>query len=369
VSPPEPDPADGTSPLNGAGPAPGEDVWKRRLRKSVGPALGLLVVIGIFVAVIPRITSYQAVLDAALALSWEDWLVILASVAANVATSGPPWMAAVPGLSYGRAMLMTQTTTLVTTVLPLGEAVGIATQVKMLSDWRFRAHAITAGLVLVTIWNQTVNVAIPIFSIAALGPSKGNRYLLVVSALAAVALVAIIGALVYAMRGDAAAEHLGDLAGRVVSALARPLRRGPFTDWGPRLVTQRRETIDVVSGRWHWLTLATLCNQLTLFGVLLACLDSMGLHGISTLEALAAWSFTRLLASVPITPGGLGVTELGMTAALVGFGGGRTPVVTAVLLYRILTFVPTIVVGSICALIWRYQERRPKLREPVPEDG
>lgn len=369
MSPPEPDPADGTSPLNGAGPASGEDVWKRRLRKSVGPAVGLLVVIAIFAAVIPRITSYQAVLDAALALSWEAWLVILASVAANIATSGPPWMAAVPGLSYGRAMLMTQTTTLVTTVLPLGEAVGIATQVKMLSDWRFRAHAITAGLVLVTIWNQTVNVAIPIFSIAALGPSKGNRYLLVVSALAAVALVAIIGALVYAMRGDAAAERLGDWAGRLVSALARPLRRGPFADWGPRLVTQRRETIDVVSGRWHWLTLATLCNQLTLFGVLLACLDSMGLHGISTLEALAAWSFTRLLASVPITPGGLGVTELGMTAALVGFGGGRTPVVTAVLLYRILTFVPTIVVGSVCALIWRYQQRRPKLREPVPEDG
>jgi putative heme transporter len=369
VSPPEPDPADPTRPLNDAGQASGEDVWKRRLRKSIGPAVGLIVVIAIFAAIIPRITSYQAVLDAALALSWEAWLVILASVAANVATSGPPWMAAVPGLSYGRAMLMTQTTTLVTTVLPLGEAVGLATQVKMLSDWRFRAHAITAGLVLVTIWNQTLNVAIPIFAIAALGPSKGNSYLLIVSALAAVALVAIIGALVYAMRADAAAERLGDSAGRVVSALARPLRRGPFIDWGRRLVTQRRETIDVVSSRWLWLTIATLFNQLTLFGVLLACLDSMGLHGISTLEALAAWSFTRLLTSVPITPGGLGVAELGMTAALVGFGGGRTPVVTAVLLYRILTFVPTIVVGSICALIWRFQQRRPKLREPVPEDG
>ncbi len=103
--------------------------------------------------------------------------------------------------------------------------------------------------------------------------------------------------------------------------------------------------------------------------MLLACLDSMGLHGISTLEALAAWSFARLLASVPITPGGLGVTELGMTAALVGFGGGRTPVVTAVLLYRVLTFVPTIVVGGVCALIWRYQERRPELHQPVPEDS
>jgi hypothetical protein len=30
--------------------------------------------------------------------------------------------------------------------------------------------------------------------------------------------------------------------------------------------------------------------------------------------------------------------------------------------------VPTIVVGGACALIWRYQERRPSLHEPVPED-
>ena len=105
------------------------------------------------------------------------------------------------------------------------------------------------------------------------------------------------------------------------------------------------------------LTIASLVNQLTLFGVLLVVLESVGVNNISTLEALAAWSFTRLLASVPITPGGLGVTELGMTAALVGFGGGRTGVVTAVLLYRVLTFIPTILVGSVCALIWRHEDK------------
>ena len=46
-----------------------------------------------------------------------------------------------------------------------------------------------------------------------------------------------------------------------------------------------------------------------------------------------------------------------MTAALVGFGGGRTGVVTAVLLYRVLTFIPTILVGSVCALIWRHEDK------------
>ena len=252
---------------------------------------------------------------------------------------------------------MTQTTTLFTTVLPLGEAVGIATQVKMLSGWNFRGPTITAGLVLVTLWNQTLNVIIPIAAVAALGPSHDSGYLLVVSAIAMVALVVIIGALVFAMRADFAAERVGEFAGRVVTALLKLVRRGPAQDWGARLVRLRHETIDVVSSRWHVLTIASLVNQLTLFGVLLVVLESVGVNNISTLEALAAWSFTRLLASVPITPGGLGVTELGMTAALVGFGGGRTGVVTAVLLYRVLTFIPTILVGSVCALIWRHEDK------------
>ncbi len=333
------------------------DVWKKRLRKSVGPVFGLLVVAAIFIAILPQITSYQAVWDAAVGLGLTDWGVILLSVIANVATSGPPWMAAVPGLSYKRAMLMTQTTTLFTTVLPLGEAVGIATQVKMLSGWKFRGPTITAGLVLVTLWNQTLNVIIPIAAVAALGPSHDSGYLLVVSAIAMVALVVIIGALVFAMRADFAAERVGEFAGRVVTALLKLVRRGPAQDWGARLVRLRHETIDVVSSRWHVLTIASLVNQLTLFGVLLVVLESVGVNNISTLEALAAWSFTRLLASVPITPGGLGVTELGMTAALVGFGGGRTGVVTAVLLYRVLTFIPTILVGSVCALIWRHEDK------------
>ncbi len=339
-------------------PTPPPNVWRHRLRRAIGPAFGLIVVVAIFAAVLPQIASYQAVFDAAKALGLQDWGVILCSVVANVVTSGPPWMASVPGLSYHRSMLMTQTTTLLTTVLPAGEAIAIATQVKMLSGWRFKGRAITVGLVLVTLWNQAVNVVLPIATVVALGPAHGSQYLVIASIVAAAMLVVIVAVLVYTMRADTAAYKVGELAGRVVSALLKLVRRGPVNDWGRRLVRLREETIDVIATRWQLLTVATLFNQLTLFGVLLVCLRSIGVTGISTLEALAAWSFTRLLASVPITPGGLGVVELGMTAALVGFGGGRTGVVTAVLLYRVLTFIPVIVVGPVCALIWRYEDRR-----------
>ena len=72
------------------------------------------------------------------------------------------------------------------------------------------------------------------------------------------------------------------------------------------------------------------------------------------IEAFAAWALVRLIGSIPITPGGVGVVELGLTGALVGFGGQNAEVVAAVLVFRALTVVPTLVLGLIAAgLTWR----------------
>ena len=70
-------------------------------------------------------------------------------------------------------------------------------------------------------------------------------------------------------------------------------------------------------------------------------------------EAFAAWSLARLLTIVPLTPGGLGVVELGLTGALVGFGGANAPVVAAVLVYRFLTVVPRSPSGSPALATWK----------------
>jgi uncharacterized protein (TIRG00374 family) len=113
------------------------------------------------------------------------------------------------------------------------------------------------------------------------------------------------------------------------------------------------------------LTLATLLGQLSVFLVLLACLRALGVGPgeVSVIEAFAGWSLARVLGSIPITPGGLGLVELGLTTVLVGFGGNRAGVVAAVLVYRFLTIVPTLVLGAAAAATWR-RYRRSALREP-----
>ena len=74
---------------------------------------------------------------------------------------------------------------------------------------------------------------------------------------------------------------------------------------------------------------------------------------VSAVEAFAAWSLVRLLGSIPITPGGLGVVELGLTTALVGFGGDQVEIVAAVLVYRVATVLPTLAIGLVAGLTWK----------------
>jgi uncharacterized protein (TIRG00374 family) len=60
---------------------------------------------------------------------------------------------------------------------------------------------------------------------------------------------------------------------------------------------------------------------------------------------LLAYGAGQLAATLPITPGGLGVVEGSITVALVAFGGSETSTATAVLLYRLISFWMILVVG------------------------
>ena len=91
-------------------------------------------------------------------------------------------------------------------------------------------------------------------------------------------------------------------------------------------------------------------------------------EGIRIMETLGmqvpnlAFAFVRFLTALPITPGGLGVIELGLSAALVYAGGPRAEVVAAVLVFRALTYLVQIPFGAITYVYWRHSNRwRPGL--------
>jgi uncharacterized protein (TIRG00374 family) len=140
-----------------------------------------------------------------------------------------------------------------------------------------------------------------------------------------------------------------------VNSLRKLARKDPNVDLAEATVRFRRDAIGLIRTRWLRLTVTSLVSHLSLYLVLLLALRHVGVpeSAVSWAEVLAAFAFVRLVSALPITPGGLGVVELGLTAALAAAGGQEASVVAAVLVYRALTYVLPIPLGLFLYLKWR----------------
>jgi uncharacterized protein (TIRG00374 family) len=327
-----------------------------RLWQHVGIVLGIVVVVATFAFVLPRIADYGQVWNVVKGLTWKQVFVLAVATLLNLVTFAPPWMAALPQLGFRRAFVVTQASTASTYIAPGGAAVGVALSYAMLRGWGFPSGSVALAAALTGIWNQLALLGFPVVAFALLTLQKEQDALLQSVAVIGLAVFAVaVGGFAVALSTPRFAQKIGDAAARLVNRSLRIVRRKPVAWGGRSFVRFRHEAVGLLRRRWHVLTLATLAGQLSVFVVLLVSLRVLGESAseVSAVEVFAAWSIVRLLGSLPITPGGLGVVEVGLTAALVGFGGDNAEVVAAVLLYRFLTIVPTLVLGLVAGATWR----------------
>jgi putative heme transporter len=330
------------------------------LKRGLAGGVAVAVIVGTYVFVLPQFANYGEVWAQVRTLSWVWIGVLLATVALNIVTFAPPWMAALPGLRFLPALTVTQASTAATYLAPGGPAVGVGLSAAMLLAWGFHADQVALAVTLTGIWNQLAILGFPALAFALLTLTGGNEAALqTIATIGLAAFVVVAAAFAAALASSQMARRVGDLAARVVNRLLRVVRRGPVGWNGESFVRFRHEAIGLLRRRWHILTLATLAGQLSVFLVLLASLRALGVGPgeVSVIEAFAGWSLARVLGSIPITPGGLGIVELGLTTVLVGFGGNNAEVVAAVLVYRFLTIVPTLALGAAAGATWR--RRRP----------
>jgi uncharacterized membrane protein YbhN (UPF0104 family) len=339
------------------------------VKRGVAGGLAMAVIVGTYVFVLPQFANYGEVWAQVKTLSWEWILILIGSVVLNMITFAPPWMAALPGLGFWSAETVTQASTASTYLAPGGPAVGIGISAAMLFAWGFRADEVALAVTLTGIWNQLAILGFPTVALALLTLTHGDRTALQsIATIGLVVFVVVAGGFALALSSAGMARRVGGLAARLVNWTLRIVRRGPVGWDGESLARFRSRAIGLLRRRWHVLTLATIAGQLTVFLVLLASLRALGVGAdeVSVIEAFAGWSLARVLGSIPITPGGLGLVELGLTTVLVGFGGNRAGVVAAVLVYRFLTIVPTLVLGATAAATWRRHRRHAELE---PEGG
>jgi uncharacterized membrane protein YbhN (UPF0104 family) len=321
-------------------------------------ALSLAVVALIFGFLFPRVADYGEVWKSIRAMTWLEGVSLGLIAAWNLASYWPMLTGVQPGLRLREAAVANLASTAISNTLPGGAALGVGATVTMQRSWGIPVSDTALAAVVGGIWNNFVKLGLPIVALALLAITGEAGAGLAVAALIGVAvLAAAIAVFAMLLRGPELAARVGAAAGTAVSAVRGVLRRRPVAGWDERARRFRADIIGLLAHRWIRITVTTLVSHLSLFLVLLVALRHVGVSDdeVSWAKVLASFSFVRLLSAVPLTPGGLGVVELGLTAAL-GSGlpdGTKNQIAAAVLVYRGLTWFVPIPLGIGSWLFWR----------------
>jgi putative heme transporter len=334
---------------------------RRRRIRAIQLFFAAALMVVTFAVFLPSIADYGSVWDAVRTMS--TWQVALLAVVAiwNLLTFGPNWMVALPGLGFWQSLEMNMASTAVANVVPAGSAVSFGISWAMLREWGFERRAVALALILNGIWNNMVNVGYPLVAVGLLAiTGEENAVMTRASIFGAALLVIGVVVLVAIMHSEKQAVRFGRFWDRIASMVLRPVRRGPVQGSGVALVRFREDSLELLRRRWHALTVAIVVGTLSVFLVLFVALrvTDVGSNEVTLVEAFTAWSLVRLLTALPLTPGGIGITELVLVGTLTGFGGDEPKVVAAVLLFRALTFLPPVFIGAVVAFTWRRHERR-----------
>ena len=224
----------------------------------------------------------------------------------------------------------------------------------------------TADYVLYTlvsgIWNVLARLGLPALALLVMLTAAPPPPILIAAAavgLAVLAAVAVgLGLLVHS---EPFALRMGGALQYVLASVCRLVRRQPPCDIPGSLLGFRDRAAALIAARGWRISATTVASNLILWLVLLACLRGTGLSQaqVPWQTSLAAFAFVRLLTALPITPGGLGITELGLVGTMAaGAGHGSAGQVTAaVLLYRAVTYLPPIPLGAATYLLWQHTPR------------
>jgi uncharacterized protein (TIRG00374 family) len=335
--------------------APAAASRRSRFRLVVQGVLSLLLVVAIFYFLRRRIDPAQT-WAAITAMTWPELTTLGLLAIWNLCTYAFVWMAVTPGLSFWRAMEMTQATTAVANTVPGGSAIGIGMTYGMLGSWGYSRSRSTTAVLVSGVWNSFIKLGMPVLALALValqGGATGRRVLAAVAGIAGLVGAIVVFALL--LRSEDQARRFGLLAGRLASRLLRLVGRPPVAGWELATVKFRSRTIGLVERRWIGITVTSLVSHLSLYAVLLVALRDVGVSDaeVGWAEVLALFAFARLATAIPLTPGGLGFVEGVLVTGLVGAGGDPDQVAAGVVVYRALTWALPILVGIGCYGWWR----------------
>jgi uncharacterized protein (TIRG00374 family) len=331
-------------------------VRANRRRRLILAFVSTALIIVAFVALFPAIADYGDVWHDITSIPVTTLTVVTLFAIAHQLINPLMTMAVIPELTYRHALVARLASTAAANTIPGGGAVGVGITYVMLGRWGHPGPQIGAAVALTGVWNNLVKLLLPAVAlVGALLSGLAMPDLVDATLIGAVAILIVMLATVAISRSALRHRILGPVE-RFVSWVRRIFRRDePPADSAP--VTDFFAAVGTALGtRWRHMLFSTMAAHISLFLVLFACLRAIGGEAsrVAWPEVLAAFAIIRLISAIPVTPGGLGVAELGLTGIIASGMGepGVERVAAAVLVFRFFTYLLPTIVGGAVALGW-----------------
>lgn len=316
----------------------------------IGLGVGLPVVV--FTELLPEIAKYREVWQRIEAMPPGATAGVAIATVVNLISYWPLLLVALPGLTMRQAMISSQASTAVANAAPAGGAWGVGVTVAMYRSWGFDGDAIARAVLASGMWNILVKLAAPLAATAVIAlTSESDDYAGLALASTLLLVLVVLGA-VALFRSPRVARAVVGAVQRAVMATLRLARRSTRADWVAAVDRVRDQLGRFVASRWLPLTATAVASHLALLAVLVACVEAVDIEGVSMVETFGAFAVVRAALVIPLTPGGAGLAELGLSGLLIAAGGARAPAVAAVLVFRAATWLLPILIGAVTYLVW-----------------
>lgn len=234
-------------------------------------------------------------------------------------------------------------------VVPGGAATAGAFAYRMLIQAGVRSEDVASGLAASTIASTAALFAMPLLALPAILGGLAAPHGLIATLYVGVAGFVAVAVLSAAAFGWDAPLLI---AGRGARWLIQRARHDQAADLPERLITQRDRMKSTFGRRWPAALTGAVGKVGFDYAALVCCLAAVGARPHPSL-VLLAYIAAALLALIPITPGGLGFVEAGLTGMLTAAGVGAQQALVSTLAYRLASFWLPIPAGGVAYMLFR----------------
>jgi putative heme transporter len=340
--------------MTGNGSAAG-NLWRPSRRQIVQGVLGMVLAIVLVVWWLPRVakTTWSAVFLTLGDVGAGSVIMLFGLMCLGLWCYTFTLTGSLPGLRHVQALIVNLCGSSAGNLVPGGGAAGVAVTYAAFRSWGFSRRSISTSIIVTGVWNILGRMILPVSALIALFVAGGNLPAAVVrgGVIGATAGLALLTLFIAALASERVTRSLGRTLTRLLHPLHRRIKAFHNVGFEDLIADQRVRIVTVVRHGWAKMTFGMIGFFMVFYVLFWQSLHAVGVR-MTFSHMFAAYAVGRLLTAIGITPGGVGVTEVGAVAVLVAFGADPAQALSGTVLFSLYTHVMEVPLGTLAFLAW-----------------